>query len=162
VNRKPQIEYIYLPIAKGNLKNKIIRDFPGIIKEAHKIPGGSDDLIGRLYSGQKENIDRIQFNLSSLTKFSGRVLKVVCKIPRGKVDTYSGLAAKAGSPRASRAVGTVMANNPLPIVIPCHRVVRADGTLGGYGGGVKMKMDLLKKEGVVLEKNGKVSRECFW
>ena len=95
-------------------------------------------------------------NWSGLSDFSAMVLKQTFKIPRGKVATYSGLAAKAGAPGAARAVGTVMAHNPFPIVIPCHRVVRAGGFVGEFGGGSRMKKQLLEKEGLILDSQERV------
>ena len=79
--------------------------------------------------------------------FSSRVYAVVKKIPRGKVLTYIQVAAKAGNRRAARAVGTLMAKNFNP-KIPCHRVIRSDGTIGNYNrGGPKKKLAILRKEG---------------
>jgi methylated-DNA-[protein]-cysteine S-methyltransferase len=150
VNSKPRMEYIYLPNQKQKLKKQIVKDYSEINKISLKIPGGIDDRIAKLYLGKKENVDLSLLNLSQLTDFSVKVLKQTCKIPRGKVATYSGLAAKVGCPGAARAVGTALANNPFPIIIPCHRVIRADGSLGGFGGGLKMKRELLDREGVVL------------
>jgi methylated-DNA-[protein]-cysteine S-methyltransferase len=115
-----------------------------------------------LYLGLKTNIDLSLLNMTRLSEFSAKVLKSTCKIPRGKVATYSGLAAKINSPRAARAVGTALANNPFPIVIPCHRVVRSDGSLGGFGGGSNMKRELLVKEGVVFDSTDRVSAKCIW
>ena len=69
------------------------------------------------------------------------------RIPAGETRTYAWLAAKVGRPRAARAVGRVMATNPLPIVVPCHRVVGSDGALHGYGGGLEVKAALLRLEG---------------
>jgi methylated-DNA-[protein]-cysteine S-methyltransferase len=151
--RKPMVEYIYLPNPKRKLKDRIITDFPAINKIQRKIPGGIDILIAKLYSGQKEKIELSALNLSRLTEFAAKVLKQTCKIPRGKVVTYSGMAAKIGAPLAARAVGTALANNPFPIIIPCHRVVRAGGSTGQFGGGAVMKKQLLKREGVALDKN---------
>lgn len=148
--KKPRAEYIYLPNPKRKLKERIIKDYPEINKIPRKMSGGIDKRIAKLYKGQKENVDLSYLNLSKLTNFSAKVLKQTCKIPRGKVATYSGVAAKLGKHRAARAVGTALANNPFPIIIPCHRVIRADGTLGGFGGGLKMKRELLDKEGVAL------------
>jgi methylated-DNA-[protein]-cysteine S-methyltransferase len=68
----------------------------------------------------------------------------------GQVVSYRELAEKVGNPKASRAVGTAMATNPVPIVVPCHRVLRTGGSLGGYGGGLPMKQALLKLEGSLL------------
>ena len=159
--KKPRLEYIYLPDPKSKLAARIVKDFPGINKSQRKIPGGIDDRIATLYFGKKENVDLSLLNLSRLTVFSIKVLKQACKIPYGKVATYSGLAAKLGKPRAARAVGTALANNPFPIIIPCHRVIRADGSLGGFGGGLKMKRELLNREGVALNDQDRVNAESF-
>lgn len=83
--------------------------------------------------------------------FRRAVLAACMKIPFGRTATYGELAARAGSPRAARAVGGAMAANPIPIVIPCHRVVASQGKLGGYTGGIEYKKMLLSHEGVHLE-----------
>lgn len=80
--------------------------------------------------------------------FQKKVLKRVACIPYGNTMTYGEIAREIGSPRASRAVGAANANNNLPIVIPCHRVVASNG-LGGYGGGLEMKKRLLRLEGAL-------------
>lgn len=69
-------------------------------------------------------------------------------IPQGQVITYAELAARAGSPRASRASGSACGANPVPLFVPCHRVVASNGVLGGFGGGLEMKKQLLRREGV--------------
>lgn len=79
--------------------------------------------------------------------FQKKVLKFVSKIPYGKTFSYGEIALKLGNPRASRAVGTANARNNLPLIIPCHRVVAANG-LGGYGGSLSLKIKLLRHEGV--------------
>jgi len=159
--KKPQIEYIYLPNPKAKLKDQIAKDYQEINKVPRKIPGGIDDRIAKLYFGKKENVDVSLLNLSKLTDFSAEVLRQACKIPRGKVVTYSGLAAKLGRPGAARAVGTALANNPFPVMIPCHRVVRADGGLGGFGGGLEMKRELLDREGVAINDQNRVNTKFF-
>ncbi len=83
----------------------------------------------------------------SLSGFRRAVLEETLRIPAGRTRTYGWLAAKVGRPRAARAVGRVMATNPLPLVIPGHRVVGSDGSLHGYGGGLPMKAALLRMEG---------------
>ena len=75
----------------------------------------------------------------------------MCEIPYGEVVSYGDLAAEVGSPKAFRAVGQACNRNPLPIVVPCHRVVASDGSLGGYGGGLEAKRTLL-----ALERDGEV------
>jgi methylated-DNA-[protein]-cysteine S-methyltransferase len=82
--------------------------------------------------------------------FSVRVLEELALVPYGEVTTYGALAARADRPRAARAVGTVMNRNPIPIVLPCHRVVGANGSLTGYGGGIDRKEQLLRLEGAML------------
>ncbi len=88
-----------------------------------------------------------RLDLAGMTPFAGRVLDVVRRIPFGTLRSYKWVAREAGSPKAARAVGQVLARNPLPIVVPCHRVVESDGTLGGYsGGGTDMKRRLIEIE----------------
>jgi len=82
-------------------------------------------------------------------KFKKKVLEIVSKIPRGRTMSYAEVAKAAGSPKAYRAVGNIMHNNPDPKRVPCHRVIKSDGTIGGYAGGTKKKIALLKKEGAI-------------
>jgi methylated-DNA-[protein]-cysteine S-methyltransferase len=86
-----------------------------------------------------------------MSKFQVRVLELVSKIPRGKVTTYKEIARALGSPNACRAVGNALARNPRPLKIPCHRVMRSDGKIGGYRFGSGRKARLLAKEGIKIE-----------
>jgi methylated-DNA-[protein]-cysteine S-methyltransferase len=79
--------------------------------------------------------------------FGRRVLRHTAQIPYGRVSTYKTVAGEAGSPRAARAAGNALGSNPLPIVVPCHRVLHSGGGLGGYGGGLDRKVFLLELEG---------------
>lgn len=92
--------------------------------------------------------------------FQKKVLELTCYIPRGKVTTYGELAQALGSPQAARAVGNALHANTRPVVVPCHRVVRADGSIGGYGGGVPRKVELLQEEGVEV-KEGHIDLQRF-
>jgi len=94
--------------------------------------------------------------------FQERVLRAEHAIPRGRVSTYQRIARHIGSPRGARAVGFALATNPFPIMIPCHRAVRSDGTLGGYQGGLKMKRSLLEMEGVPFTASDRVVTEAFF
>jgi methylated-DNA-[protein]-cysteine S-methyltransferase len=79
------------------------------------------------------------------------VLRELARVPYGRTDTYGALAARVGRPKAARAVGTIMNRNPIPIVLPCHRIVGANGSLTGYAGGLDVKRRLLELEGAKFE-----------
>ena len=86
------------------------------------------------------------------TKFQTKVWEFIKTIPKGRLTTYSKVAKAIGYPEAVRAVANAIGNNPNPIIVPCHRVIRANGTIGGYSGigGIKKKKELLRKENIKL------------
>lgn len=103
----------------------------------------------------------VHFNLSIIsldrcTDFQRKVLLVEKDIPRGWVSTYGRIANRLKTTGGARAVGNALSNNPFPLIIPCHRVVQADGRIGGYQGGLKMKEALLRLEGVEITHEKKV------
>lgn len=100
-------------------------------------------------AGKRAAFD-LSIDMRFLTDFQRTVLRAVLKVPRGEVITYGALARVIGRPKAARAVGQALGSNPIPIVIPCHRVLASDGSLGGYSGrgGVRTKAELLRLEGV--------------
>ena len=85
-----------------------------------------------------------------LTPFQRLVYQAVCRIPTGRVRSYQWVARRIGRPRAARAVGTALNRNPFAPRVPCHRVVRADGSLGGFAGGPARKRRLLRREGACV------------
>jgi methylated-DNA-[protein]-cysteine S-methyltransferase len=91
-----------------------------------------------------------RLDLSSGTPFQAKVWRALQMIPRGQTRSYAWVAHKIGSPRAVRAVGAACGANPVPIIVPCHRVIASDGSLGGFGGGLALKRRLLALEGVKL------------
>lgn len=101
----------------------------------------------RAYLDRKLREFTVPLDLELAAPFARKVLGKLCDVPYGKLTTYGELAARAGSPRGARAVGGAVGRNPIPIVIPCHRVVAGNG-LGGFGGGLPMKRVLLEIEGV--------------
>jgi len=105
------------------------------------------ERICALASGRYDNL-AIHVDWNGLSGFRRAVLEETMRIPAGETRSYGWIAERVGSPRAARAVGRVMATNPLPLVVPCHRVVGSDGSLTGYGGGLAMKEALLRAEGV--------------
>ncbi|HEY3206552.1 MAG TPA: methylated-DNA--[protein]-cysteine S-methyltransferase [Gaiellaceae bacterium] len=100
------------------------------------------------FEGERRRFD-LDVDLRLTRDFGRAVLGELARVPFGEVTTYGALAAKAGKPRAARAVGTIMNRNPIPIVLPCHRVVGASGSLVGYGGGLERKQALLELEGAL-------------
>jgi methylated-DNA-[protein]-cysteine S-methyltransferase len=105
--------------------------------------------LGEYFEGRRRTFD-LELDIESVPAFHRLVLDELRQVPFGEVTTYGTLAARAGRPRAARAVGTVMNRNPIPIVLPCHRVVGSTGKLVGYGGGLDRKEFLLRLEGALL------------
>jgi methylated-DNA-[protein]-cysteine S-methyltransferase len=101
------------------------------------------------FAGRRFTFDT-RVDLSGLTPFQRKVLGETVKVRAGHYTTYSQLAAKAGRPRAARAAGNALHDNPVAIIVPCHRVLRGDGSLGGYAGGLDAKAWLLRHEGALL------------
>ncbi len=104
--------------------------------------------LDRYFAGKRLDFD-VAVDLGDLAPFHRRVLDATARIKPGHVRTYSEVAASAGSPRAMRAAGNALHTNPVAIIVPCHRVVRTDGSLGGYGGGLPIKEWLLEHEGAL-------------
>jgi methylated-DNA-[protein]-cysteine S-methyltransferase len=118
-----------------------------------KDPKAVERVLAQLreyFAGDRSNFN-LPVDISQLTPFQRSVLDVACRIAPGQVWTYQRIAEELGRPRASRPVGGALAHNPIPIVIPCHRVVASDGSLGGYSGGsgLKAKRWLLRLEGAL-------------
>jgi methylated-DNA-[protein]-cysteine S-methyltransferase len=105
--------------------------------------------LDEYFEGKRHSFD-LPVDVALLADFNRRVLRELARVPYGEVVTYGELAARAARPRAARAVGMVMNRNPLPIVLPCHRVIGANGKLTGYAGGLERKEALLRLEGAIL------------
>ena len=103
--------------------------------------------LDEYFDGRRQEFDLVT-DLSPLPAFQRGVLEELARVPYGRTETYGSLAARIGRPRAARAVGGALNRNPLPIVLPCHRVVGASGSLVGYAGGLERKRALLELEGV--------------
>jgi methylated-DNA-[protein]-cysteine S-methyltransferase len=105
--------------------------------------------LDEYFAGRRRAFD-LALDLRGLAPFSVTVLGELAKVPYGNTATYGELAVRSGRPRAARAVGMVMNRNPVPVVLPCHRIVGASGSLVGYGGGLDRKIALLQLEGATL------------
>lgn len=119
-------------------------------------------------SGKGKVANPLSLDLSNVSIFRKNVYGLLCKIPRGRVTTYGAIAKRLGGKRYSRAVGTAVAKNPFPLIVPCHRVVPVSGKVGNYGIGGRepstgsyMKRRLLEVEGVKF-RNQKVSAKSMW
>ncbi len=126
----------------------LLRDFD----ERPLLPASFDAArreLDRYFAGKRLEFD-VPVDLSEMSEFDRRVLRATARIPAGRVKTYSQVAKEAGNERASRAAGNALHNNPVAIIVPCHRVLRRDGSLGGYGGGLPVKEWLLQHEGYTL------------
>jgi methylated-DNA-[protein]-cysteine S-methyltransferase len=115
-------------------------------------PAELDDVrrqLDEFFEGRRQRFD-VPLDWALTTGFTRRVLQATHAIPFGRVSTYREVATHAGSPKATRAAGNALSANPIPIVVPCHRVMRTGGALGGYTGGLEKKEALLRLEGVYL------------
>jgi methylated-DNA-[protein]-cysteine S-methyltransferase len=105
--------------------------------------------LDEYFAGRRQHFD-IEPDVRFLPEYNRIVLEELARVEYGTTTTYGTLAAQTGNPRAARAVGTVMNRNPIPIILPCHRVIGASGSLTGYAGGLDRKEQLLRLEGAIL------------
>ena len=105
--------------------------------------------LDEYFAGKRRGFE-VDWDIRRLPAYNQRVLEQLARVEYGTTTTYGQLAALTGKPRAARAVGTIMNRNPIPIVLPCHRVVGANGSLTGYAGGLERKERLLRLEGAIL------------
>jgi methylated-DNA-[protein]-cysteine S-methyltransferase len=129
----------------GVLEKLAARISPRIVEAAAPLDGIRREL-DEYFAGRRTSFE-LALDWKLVGPFARRVLGAAARIPYGGVLTYAEIAAKAGSPRGSRAAGNALGSNPIPIVVPCHRVLRSGGALGGYAGGLERKRFLLELEG---------------
>ncbi len=129
-----------------NELRRLVRVYgPGIVPD-HRRSSALARELDQYFSGKRREFD-IDVDLSGLTPFQTKILAATAKIPFGAVSTYQAVARRAGNEKASRATGGALNSNPIPIVVPCHRVVGSNGSLVGYAGGLDVKRRLLAIEG---------------
>jgi len=136
-----ELKYLYLPRTKPQLKltGQLISKPPDWVQLLEK-------KIVNYFLGKKVLFDLNRLDLSKYTDFQKKVLNTLAGIPYGQTISYKELAKKAGHPKASRAVGNIMAHNRFPLILPCHRVVKSNGKLGCFGYGENYKQRMLKLE----------------
>jgi methylated-DNA-[protein]-cysteine S-methyltransferase len=118
---------------------------PRILERPERLDRARREL-DEYFAGRRREFD-LDLDWQLTAGFRRRVLEATAEIPFGETSTYTAMAGAAGSPRAHRAAGSALGSNPLPVVVPCHRVLRVGGALGGYGGGLEVKEMLLRLEG---------------
>ena len=155
----PCVLQVFLPARAGEVLREIRMMFPGAAtKSCNAVTKLGEELLA-FTEGKAVSFDAAALDLGRVTPFHKKVLQALTNIPRGKVSTYGAIAGRTGVPGGARAAGQGCAKNPFPPIFPCHRVVRSDGSLGGFGGGLKLKRALLEMEGIQFDSDGKVKPE---
>jgi methylated-DNA-[protein]-cysteine S-methyltransferase len=152
----PKIRRVLLSRPGLSAKQSIKSLFPDSVASSAAEVEALADRITAFLAGKDIRFPLDVARLDLCSPFQQQVLRAEHGIPRGKVSTYQRIAGHLAHPRAARAVGTALAHNPFPIIVPCHRAIRSDGTLGGFQGGVAMKRALLEMEGVLVDGSGRV------
>jgi methylated-DNA-[protein]-cysteine S-methyltransferase len=133
-------------------EGEVVEDLAGKLSpRILEAPERLDDVrreLDEYFEGRRVDFE-VPIDWSLTRGFTGKVLRQTARIGYGKTSTYAEVAGRAGSPRAVRAAGNALGSNPIPVVVPCHRVLRTGGALGGYTGGVERKEFLLRLEGVL-------------
>jgi methylated-DNA-[protein]-cysteine S-methyltransferase len=150
------VERIYLPHGRTGVEERIRAEYGEARPASCARIATLARRLQRFLAGENVPFELRGINLARCSPFQARVLMAEHRIPRGRVSTYGRIARALGIARGARAVGNALACNPFPIIIPCHRAVRANGELGGYQGGPEMKRALLVYEGVEVTPDGRV------
>ena len=143
--------------SEGELRRLVRLYGPGLLPDRRTTAPLAREL-DEYFEGKRHDFD-LDVDLGGLTPFHARVLRALRRIPYGSITTYMRLAKQAGNANAPRATGRAVGANPIPIVVPCHRVIASDGTLGGYGGGLDAKRGLLALERGEVPSGGWIRRD---
>ena len=142
------LRIFFEPLPDGQLERLAAVVGPRVLRAPRRVDPVRREL-DEYFAGRRRCFD-LSLDLRGITPFSERVLGELARVPFGETATYAQLATRAGNPKAARAVGMVMNRNPIPIVLPCHRIVGTSGSLVGYADGLERKETLLRLEGVLL------------
>lgn len=146
---KSQIGIIKISYEEKIKKIELANEFPGKSEKDEVFHLFKNQILEYL-SGTRKNFDHLDLLDLGGTDFQKSVWKALLEIPYGQTSSYKQIANLIGNPKAVRAVGTACGNNPFLIIIPCHRIVKSDGSLGGFAYGSEIKKKLLKLEGNIL------------
>lgn len=144
--------------AEETLRESFVNSRPGSCIEIDELAARIREFLG----GKDMTFELDPWMLDRCRPFQRQVLRIEHKVPRGRVTSYQRIAEKVRKPGSARAVGRALAGNPFPLLIPCHRALRSDGSLGGFQGGEDMKRALLTLEGIEFAPNGKVLSTSFY
>jgi len=159
---EPKISRILLSSPEISAGDEVKKLFPySVVSSCPEIDILLDQMEAFL-TGEDIRFSLDELRLDLCTPFQQRVLRAEHAIPRGRVSTYKLIAKHVDNPKGARAVGTALANNPFPIIIPCHRAISSDGGLGGFQYGLKMKRELLEMEGVAFRDADHVATQDFF
>ena len=159
---QPKIRRVLLSTPELSVKQLLKSSFSDSIPSACTGIDEVADRIEALLQGEAVifSLDVVRLDLCS--EFQRKVLRAEHGIPRGSISTYQRIARHLGRLSGGRAVGQALANNPFPIIVPCHRAICSDRTLGGYQGGLAMKRALLEMEGINFDGTGRITTEDFF
>lgn len=137
----------------GELRRAMAREYPGAMMRAGEAPTTVRGTLAAYFAGDAAALARVPWSLDGAVAgdgFQARVWKALADVPAGLTISYGEMARRAGEPGAAQAAGVALNRNPIPLVLPCHRVIGADGAMVGFGGGLERKTWLLRHEGALL------------
>lgn len=152
----PKVHRVFLPNKQTPVENLVQMTFADAKPLSSPAITKLGERIQCFLEGKAIDFKLDIIALEICSEFQKRVLLAEYKIPRGWVSTYGKIARSLGISGGARAVGMALSHNPFPIIIPCHRAIRASGELGGFQGGLRMKRSLLEQEGIKFSETGKV------
>jgi len=160
--RSMVVVHIILPDRTQDMAEHIRSLYPGAVHTSTAVADRLSRQLQDYLNGTPVRFSLELLDLKQCYEFQRMVVMKAQEIPRGMVASYGRLAELIGTPGAARAVGTALARNPFPLILPCHRVVKFTGFLGQFGGGTNLKQTLLKMEGVYFNDTYRVRPSCFW
>jgi methylated-DNA-[protein]-cysteine S-methyltransferase len=156
IKSKLQLQRIFLSDAEHKSEEKTLASFKHIELGSSPSIKVLGEKIIQFLKGGDVHFDLEILDFSLCTQIQEKVLRAEIEIPRGWISTYKRIANYIGLPNGARVVGNSLANNPFPIIIPCHRAIKSNSELGGYQGGIEMKAKLLEMEGIEISEKRKV------